>query len=154
MTHDILRSDIELATRLREEKRPDEEIIAALVRRGIDPATAAQLIDDLRNGLKPTDLVRRFRSEFGLGRRSRARSAERGTGQSQPQPSPQAEPRSEPPVRPATAKARNRSAVSWRNRAILVAALVLVVGGILLFLLSARGPTPRRSKQPTLRCRR
>ena len=50
MTHDILHSDITLATRLMGDHRPDQEIILALVQRGVDPAKAAKLLDDLRSG--------------------------------------------------------------------------------------------------------
>lgn len=50
MTHDILQTDIELAIRLMGEQRSAEQIIRALLNRGIDPAAAARLVDDLRSG--------------------------------------------------------------------------------------------------------
>jgi hypothetical protein len=50
MTHDILQSDIEIARRLRDGNRPDEEILQTLARRGVASDKAAELLDDLRNG--------------------------------------------------------------------------------------------------------
>jgi hypothetical protein len=131
MTHDILRTDIELATRLLAEKRPDNEIVAALVPRGLEPATAAQLVDDLRNGRK-VNVQSALPMELGLARRSRSRSGSHGTRQDQPSRSSQAESRREPP-RHATAHGSKKSKIPWRIPAILVA-LVVVVVGILVFL--------------------
>ena len=79
MTHDILQSDIILATRLRGDQRPDEEIIQALVHRGVDPARAAKLLDDLHNGRKP-EAQPPLPSEITMTRRSRSKSAEREAG--------------------------------------------------------------------------
>ena len=42
MTHDILQSDIDLAIKLRDDQRSDDEIILALVHRGVDPGPAAR----------------------------------------------------------------------------------------------------------------
>jgi hypothetical protein len=50
MTHEILQSDIDLAERLLKEGQPDDEVSAALVRRGIEPGKAAALIADLHAG--------------------------------------------------------------------------------------------------------
>jgi hypothetical protein len=50
MTHDILQSDIDLATELVRAKRTDQEIVNALAQRRIDPVKAAQLVADLRQG--------------------------------------------------------------------------------------------------------
>jgi hypothetical protein len=50
MTHDILESDIELATKLLRSNQPVPEILNTLVRRGIDPGKAVQLVEDLREG--------------------------------------------------------------------------------------------------------
>ncbi len=107
MTHDILQSDIELATRLRDDHRSDDEIIQALVHRGVEPGPAAQLVDDLRKG-KKTFSQATAPLEFAFAHRSRARSASRGTGQNHPTPTPQAESRREPPARP-TVKGRKAS---------------------------------------------
>jgi len=133
MTHDILRTDIKLATRLMDEKRPDNEIIAALVTRGIEPATAAQLVDDLRNG-KKVDAQSTLPMEFGLARRSRSKNGSQGSRQDQPSRSSQDESRREPP-RHATVRGQEKSAVPWRTPAIFVAlvVVVVVVGGILVF---------------------
>jgi hypothetical protein len=57
MTHSILTTDIELAKKLLTAARPDGAIIAALVSRGIDSASAAQLVNDLRNGRQVTPTV-------------------------------------------------------------------------------------------------
>jgi len=129
MTNDILRSDIELATRLRNAERPDDEIITALVHRSVDPARAAQLVDDLRNGRTAT-AQSPVPPEFLLPRGARAKSGERATGPSQPRPARGANFRSKQPVRPAHHH-RKSSAVSWRIPAIIVA-LGVVAGGIIL----------------------
>src|SRR5215469_4203639 len=50
MTSDITPSDIELAQRRIKAGDPDDETVALLVRRGIEPAVAAQLLCDLRTG--------------------------------------------------------------------------------------------------------
>jgi hypothetical protein len=101
MTHDILQSDIILATKLVADQLPDEEIILALVHRGVDPAKAANLLDDLRNGRKPT-AQSPLPSEMSLSRRSRSRSASHGASQNSPTRSPEPEPRRQRPSAPAT----------------------------------------------------
>src|SRR5512137_53536 len=111
MTHDVLQSDIELATRLRDDHRSNEEIILALVQRGVDPGKAAQLAEDLRSGRKAT-VESPLPAEFTLPRRSRSRSAARRESQSPPRPSPEPEPRREPPAQP-TASGRKKPAVIW-----------------------------------------
>lgn len=50
MTHDILQSDIDLARRLVERGRPDDEVVAALAYRGIDSSRAAGLVAALQDG--------------------------------------------------------------------------------------------------------
>jgi hypothetical protein len=50
MTNDILQSDIDLARRLLDARRPSEEIVAALTYRGINGDRAAQLIAALQAG--------------------------------------------------------------------------------------------------------
>jgi hypothetical protein len=50
MTNDILQTDIDLARRLLDASRPADEIVAALVYRGINPNRAAQLVADLQAG--------------------------------------------------------------------------------------------------------
>jgi hypothetical protein len=51
MTNLILQTDIEFVQRLIAEHYPENEIVAALVRRHIDPERAARLVTDLRNGV-------------------------------------------------------------------------------------------------------
>ena len=130
MTNDILRTDIELATRLMEEKRPAEEIIAALIPRGIDRAKATQLVDDLRSG-KKVDIQATLPMELGLARRSRSRSGSRGARQDQSSHSSQAESHREPSRR-TSAHSHKKSAVPWLIPALIVV-LVVLVGGILVF---------------------
>ncbi len=50
MTHDILPADVDLANKLRSAGHSDEDVITAMVHRGIDRGEATQLVDDLRNG--------------------------------------------------------------------------------------------------------
>src|SRR5690348_4447492 len=50
MTHDVLQSDIDLARKLSDARRPASEIVTALTCRGIDSSRAAQLVSDLQNG--------------------------------------------------------------------------------------------------------
>ena len=52
MTKNILVSDIDLAERLIKAGGQDDEIIAALGKRGIEGANATQLVHDLRCGLQ------------------------------------------------------------------------------------------------------
>jgi hypothetical protein len=130
MTRDILQTDIDLATRLMANHRPDDEIILALAHRGVELGPAAQLVDELRSGRKVTPHST-VHLEFGLGRRARAKSASRGTGQNPPAPSTPAESRREPPTRPAM-QGRKSPAVLWLIAAALVG-LGIVVGSIVLF---------------------
>jgi len=67
MTHDLLQTDIDLALRLRADRRPDEEIIRVMTCRGVDPGQVAQLVEDLRNGRKVS--VRSVLAQDLLGRR-------------------------------------------------------------------------------------
>jgi hypothetical protein len=83
MTHDILQSDIELAMRLRAGHLPEGEIIQTLVQRGIDPAKAAQLLEDLSQG-RPVNAT--VPSEFNPRRRSRSQRPR----SEQPEPAPTA----------------------------------------------------------------
>src|SRR5256885_6738638 len=52
MTPDILQSDIDLARKLLDERRPETEIVAALAYRGIESGRATQLIAELQAGKK------------------------------------------------------------------------------------------------------
>jgi hypothetical protein len=129
MTNDILRTDIELATRLLEEKRPDDQIITALTFRGIDPARAAQVVDDLRNGREvKTQTV--LSTGSGLRRRSRTSDASREASQAQSSRSSKAE---SPPKTPRHGAAHHhkKPGISWVVPA-LVVVLVAVVAGMVM----------------------
>jgi len=131
MTHDVLQSDVELARKLRNEQCPDEEIIRALVHRGVEPGAAAQLMDDLRSGKKvipksPTP------AEFAPRRRSRAEPSSSRTREDMPVRPSAAESPDRPLGRPARHH-RERPRSPWLILAIL-AGLVLVALGLIFFL--------------------
>ncbi len=50
MTHDVLQSDIDLARRLLETRRPASEIVTALTYRGVNSDRATQLVSDIESG--------------------------------------------------------------------------------------------------------
>jgi hypothetical protein len=125
MIHDILQTDIELATRLRTEQRPDEEIIQALVYRGVDRSSAAGLVDDLRNGRARTSQSP-LPPEFAHGRRSRSKKVPDGTGQSSPAVSSPAESRHGRRAR-RVAQNRKKAAAIWLATTILVGLAITVV---------------------------
>jgi hypothetical protein len=129
MTHDILQTDIDLATRLRDDQRPDEEIILALAHRGVDAAKAAELVDNLRNGRAPTPQPL-IPPEFARLRRSRSRNVARETGQSPPtRPAPAAS-RVERQAQPAI-QGRKKSVVLWLAAVALVGLAIAVVALVL-----------------------
>jgi hypothetical protein len=130
MTHDVLRTDLELAIRLLDEKRPDEQIITALVHRGVDAGKAAQLVADLRGGGKAIARSA-LPSEFVLPRRSRSKSGSRGSRQGQSSRSSKAESNREPSQHAASER-QNKSAVRWLIPAIIVV-LVVFVAGVIVF---------------------
>jgi hypothetical protein len=129
MIHDILQTDIELATRLRTEQRPDEEIIQALVYRGVDRSSAAGLVDDLRNGRARTSQSP-LPPEFAHARRSRSKNTTSGTGESSTATPPQAESRHGRRARRA-AQERKQAAAIWLGITIFVAVAVVVVALVL-----------------------
>ena len=53
MIHEILSSDVEFAKGMLGSSHSDAEILAYLASRGIDPAKAVELLDQLRHGRKP-----------------------------------------------------------------------------------------------------
>lgn len=76
MIHEILSSDVDFARGLIDSGHSDPEILASLASRGLDPAPAAQLLDDLRHGRKPSaNLPFDFRpaSPGAVGKREPAR---------------------------------------------------------------------------------
>ena len=73
MIHEILPSDVEFAREMLHGSHSDAEILTALASRGIEPARATELVEDLRHGRKPS-----FQVQFGPG--SSAHRAKRGPG--------------------------------------------------------------------------
>jgi hypothetical protein len=74
MVHDVLQSDIEFARALMQSNQADTEVVSALCRRGVEPAKASRLVEDLRNNVPVTGTLPPlpgFRSE-----RRRSRPAE------------------------------------------------------------------------------
>jgi hypothetical protein len=53
MIHEILSSDVEFAKGMLNSSHSDAEILAYLTLRGLEPAKAAELLDDLRHGRTP-----------------------------------------------------------------------------------------------------
>lgn len=128
MIRDILQSDVEFAIRLTNENLAEAEVIQALVRRGVDPAKAAQLVHDLRDG-KQVSCDPAAALEFTPRRRSRSRGNSSGTGAS---PSPGSAGTAAHRERP-TARRRG-SPLFWKLFAILVVLALLVVGLVLLVI--------------------
>jgi hypothetical protein len=145
MTHDILQSDITLATRLIGDQCPNEEVILALVHRGVDPAQAAKLLDDLRSGKKPT-AQSPLPPEMGMSRRSRSRNAARGTSQGSPTRSPDPGSRRQRSSPPAT-RGRKKPAVVWMV-AVVVFVLAIGVAGIALFQHYHAGANSQEDQRP------
>jgi hypothetical protein len=53
MMHEILASDVEFAKGMLDSSHSDAEVLGYLASRGIDPAKAVELLDNLRHGRKP-----------------------------------------------------------------------------------------------------
>lgn len=129
MTRDILQSDVQFAIRLTNENLAEAEVIQALVRRGIDPAKAAELVNDLRAG-KPVSCDSAAALEFTPRRRSRSRSSSSGTQEKPSLSSAETTSRRE---RPAPSAARRRkSPLFWKLFAVLVVLALLVVGLVVM----------------------
>lgn len=129
MTRDILQSDVQFAIRLTNENLAEAEVIQALVRRGIDPAKAAELVNDLRAG-KPVSFDSTAALEFTPRRRSRSRSSSSGTQEKPSLSSAETTSRRE---RPAPSAARRRkSPLFWKLFAVLVVLALLVVGLVVI----------------------
>ena len=123
MTHEILQTDIELAKELLGNDRPDDQVAVALTRRGVDPAAASRLVQDLRSGrpIHPPVAAPEWVSRRSTESR---RSATEGQDRASAQP---AQPRSSSnrrPSRGARKKARENT-------------LVLATAGILACLVVA-----------------
>jgi hypothetical protein len=136
MTHDIVQSDIALATRLIGNQRSDQEILQALANRGVDPLQAAKLLDDLHSGRKP-EVRTSLPLEMTMTRRSRPRSSARptdkGSSNRSQEPARRPEP---PPQRPVPSTRRNVVLGKIATASFLVLA-VAAVGHALL----KRGPS-------------
>lgn len=145
MTPDVLQSDIELATRLRDEQRPSDEIIRALVHRGVDPVKAAQLLDDLLNG-RSVAARSTLGSELGLRRRSRAMSTATGGETRVPSRSPAGKHRRQPRARPAPEK--QEGSKHFQRIFLTLAALAVVAVGLALFLRAKSDKTAGEEPNP------
>jgi hypothetical protein len=129
MTREILRTDIELAIKLRKADRSDDEVIAALALRGVDAAKAAQLVDDLRHDRNVSSQILSG-LEFAPRRRSRSKRGPSRSEPSQPSLSSEEQSRSEPPTEAGAGK-RKTSVALGLIAAILVCSGV-AVGALLI----------------------
>jgi hypothetical protein len=102
MIHEILPSDVEFAREMLHASHSDAEILTALASRGIEPARAAQLVEDLRHGRKPNS-----QAQFALGSSARRPKREPGTAT---EDAPPAAGSQQPHSRH---RRHNRSGVSW-----------------------------------------
>ncbi|MCX6923755.1 MAG: hypothetical protein NT154_11190 [Verrucomicrobia bacterium] len=142
MTKDILQTDIDLAKRLRDEQRPDEEIVQALVHRGVDPTKAANVADALRNGRK-TSVQLAIPAEFTLGVPARPRRPGRRSGRRSSSRSSRTAPRSEQSSPAATPGLKMSPAIKWGG-----VGLALVVLAVVAFVIYQRLNTPASSTEP------
>jgi hypothetical protein len=120
MIHEIVSSDVELARGMMDSGRSDTEILAYLASRSVEPAKAAQLVDDLRHGRQPsTQLPFEFRPAAHhavAGRRT-------ATAEAQP---------AQPSHRKRSGSGKHkRSAIPWWF-VVLVAITLLALGYLLL----------------------
>jgi hypothetical protein len=91
MTPYILPTDIEFARKFLAASRPDDVIVAALVHRGVESASATQLVADLRAGRA---VASQIPAELGISSRHHSRSRRAGH-RSEPPPA-EAPPSSRP----------------------------------------------------------
>jgi hypothetical protein len=126
MTHDLLQSDITLATKLIGDGCPDEEILKALTSRGVPQASAAKALEELRSGKKPV-AQSPLPMEMTLARRQRSQrtghESKRGASVLVPEPEPR----------------RHRERTSHRSmpgkntsRVVLIVTASLVVLGVIV----------------------
>jgi len=126
MTRNILPTDIELASRLVAADRPAENVIAALVSRGVDSASAAQLADDLRHGRKVAPEIPPT-LEIAPRRRRPPKGTPPQSPPLPPSPPPEAQPRRKRRTRPGAEKPK-LSVVHWLLGAAAVGAVVFAAG--------------------------
>jgi hypothetical protein len=112
MIHEVLPSDVEFAKKLLNHSNTDGEILECLHARGIEPAKAAQLVDDLRHGREPN-----IEQEFALG--STAGAPARGAIR----PTKDLPRAADTPQPPSRNKKPKRSGVAWWFILVLVAFL-------------------------------
>jgi hypothetical protein len=143
MTHDILQSDIILATKLIGEHRPDEEILQALAYRSVDRAKATKLLDDLRNGRTPGSPPP-LPAEMTMTRRSRSRSAGRDARRESRTHPAEPEPDREPRPRPVSSKRKD----SGPGKIVMACLLVLVVALLGIVLLKRSTSKSHVSDEP------
>jgi hypothetical protein len=115
--------------RLMADGQPDDQVITALAQRRVDPAKAAQLVDDLRNG-RNVMAKSSLPSEFTL-RRSRSRSAAREGASASSRRAPKPEPRVREPLSQPPAPGRKKPAVIWVVAGILLFLALVVIGSVL-----------------------
>jgi len=106
----------------------DDQIIAAMVQRRVDPVKAIQLVDDLRHGRKVTAQPA-LPAEFTL-RHTRSRSAAREGEASAPKRSRKQTSRPSPPSAPA-APGRKKPALIWVVAGVFLFLMLVVLGSIL-----------------------
>jgi hypothetical protein len=126
MTHCILTTDIELAKKLLTAARPDSAIIAALVQRGIDSASAAQLVTDLRNGRQVIPQIPAG-MEAPSKRRSRSRREHRSSEQPSAPASAEATPRREH-AHEHHSHSRKESSNFWLLAAVPICFVAVIIG--------------------------
>ncbi len=133
MTRNVLPTDIELASRLVAAGRPTENVVAALVSRGVDAASAAQVADDLLHGRKVEPQIPAA-LEITPRRRHRSKDASPPGEPISAAPPPEAPPRSRPRSRSGSKRGK-LTIVQWL---LGVAAGCAVVGAIGMLVVDAR----------------
>ncbi|HNW06992.1 MAG: hypothetical protein KA117_04410 [Verrucomicrobia bacterium] len=138
MIRDILQSDVAFARRLLNENPAEAEIVQALIRRGLDPDKAAQLVSDLRDG-RPVSYDANASLEFTPRRRSRSRSNAAGTANGPSGSSTESAPRRKPSAPPAARPGRRR--FPWKLFIALLA-LALALQAIVIAILVRQQKDP------------
>jgi hypothetical protein len=134
MIREILSSDVEFAQGMLNSSHSDAEILAYLTLRGVDPAKAAELLDDLRHGRKPNA---QFAYVLGVGRSP-------ATGRTRPA-APDAPPASATPRRHShTGKSHQQHGVPWWF--ILLAVIFILALGYTFFEMGADDSSDAVSK--------
>jgi hypothetical protein len=143
MTNEILQSDIELATKLKDDQRPDDEVLLALTHRGVDPGKAAQLLDDLRQGIRPTPHSP-VPLDFAMGHRAWLTGVSPGTGSARSSRSSRAKSRNGSSAQSA-GQGRKRTAAFWLTIAIFVG--LVITAGAVVFIQRYKASTKAQDEQ-------